>query len=317
MKDKSNTWFFIINPASGNGKAFQKWNALKPLLQQADIDFEFAETQQPLHAIELVEQATKQGYCKFAGLGGDGTNNEIINGILCQKNIPSSEIKYTLFPVGTGNDWVKHHNIPNHPQKWVTMLQNEHSILHDAGKAIYYQREQAQTRYFINVAGMAYDGFVGKALSEEKGQTLRKLKFLYLSVACLFQYNLSKARVEFDDEIVEDYFYLVNAGICKYSGGGMQMVPHSESSDGKLAITLARNLSKFDVIKSLPLLYNGKIEKHPLVTLHQTKKIKITSLEKTPTLLEVDGEFLGETPIEISIVEDALQVVVPNSLRRN
>ena len=308
--EKEKTWLFIINPASGNGKAKKYWRQIATVLERQKIPYHNVFTKEKLHAIELVNTAVKEGYRKIVAMGGDGTNNEVVNGILLQKTIPSTDIIYTLFPVGTGNDWIRQHRIPKRISKWVAMLQSEQTVLHDIGKVLYHHQGNEQERYFVNVAGMAYDGFVGKALEHHTGKFLRKLLYLYLAVTCLFKYKLTKAKVEFDGQVVEDYFYLINAGICKYSAGGMRTVPHADPSNGKIALTIARNLTKFNVLKSLPLLYNGKIGKHPLITLHQTKHIKVTANKDEPSFLEVDGEFLGQSPVEFFIIENALRVVV-------
>ena len=283
---------------------------MEPLLQQAQIQYCNVYTDYKLHAIELVEQAIKEGYRKIVAVGGDGTNNEVINGIMCQDIIPSNEILYTLLPIGTGNDWIRQHGIPKQKKAWIQMLLKQKSIWHNVGKVSFTKNKTQHDRYFINVAGMAYDGFVGKLLDNNKGQVFGKLRYLFAAVAGLINYELTKTSIEFDDISIENYCYLINVGICKYSGGGMQLVPHADPKQNSLAITIARNLTKLNVIKSLPLLYNGKLDQHPLISLHHTQQIRINSSDGAPTFLEADGEFLGESPIEITLVEKALQVVV-------
>lgn len=304
-------WYIIINPAAANKKAKKKWIQLEKILKSNGINFKTVWTERQNHATELAQEGIKAGFKKIIAVGGDGTSNEVINGIMMQNIVPSSEIKYTLLPIGTGNDWVKTHKIPKKIKAWIAMLKAEKIAFQDVGLVEYHQDGVCKTRYFPNVAGMAYDGFIGKVLSTRQGIASNKLRYLYLTLVCLFKYRLTRARVTFDDQVIDNYFYLINAGICKYSGGGMSLVPHAVPDDGKLAITLAGNLSKFNVIKSMPLLYNGKLAKHPQVDTYYTKKIKIEALNDDPTLLEVDGEFLGETPVEISIVEKALQLIVP------
>jgi len=117
--------------------------------------------------------------------------------------------------------------------------------------------------------------------------------------------------VIFDGQIDEDRYYLVNVGICKYSGGGMQLVPHAIPDNGKFALTIARHLTKMQVVMATPKFYNGKAGDHPKVELYEAKSIKVEALTNEPILLEVDGEFLGGTPVEFVLLENALQIIVP------
>ncbi len=308
---RDQVWYFIINPTSGQGKGKIQWTTIESALLQHQVPYDNVFTQHKLHALDLAKTAIENGYRKIVAVGGDGTNNEVVNGIMEQKTVPSTNILHTLFPIGTGNDWVRQYHISNELETWIQMLKMEYSTVQNVGKVTYYNNKRREQRYFVNVAGMAYDAYVGKALYENQGASLKRLRFLYLTVACLFKYQLRKAHIRFDDKEIKDYFYLINAGICKYSGGGMQLVPHAQPDDGQLAITIARNLNKWNVIKSLPLLYNGNIDQHSLISIHKTKKITVEAIGNQPTLLEVDGEFLGETPVEISIIEAALKIVIP------
>jgi diacylglycerol kinase family enzyme len=116
--------------------------------------------------------------------------------------------------------------------------------------------------------------------------------------------------VTFDGRTEEDHFYTINAGICRYSGGGMQLVPHARPDDGLLALTLARRISKLEVLLVTPLFYAGKIGWHPAVSMCQAKEILVEGLNGDSVLVEADGEFLGEGPERLGLREKALRVVV-------
>jgi len=159
------------------------------------------------------------------------------------------------------------------------------------------------------VAGMSYDAICVKA-SEDRGIfTSNKIMYLYLLFSCLRDFVAPRGRVFFDGKTDEDNYYLVNVGVCRYSGGGMQLVPHAIHDDGQFALTLARNLSKSEVIRITPSLYTGKAGEHPKVDLHYAKSIRVEADKNEPILLEVDGEFLGGTPAEFTLLEKALRVI--------
>ena len=122
---------------------------------------------------------------------------------------------------------------------------------------------------------------------------------------------MTKAKVFFDGQEDENYYYSINIGICSYSGGGMQTVPHAVEDDGLFALSLFGPFSKLGVLLNTYRFYNRSVGKHPLVDCYQVKRVKIEAPKSTPTLLEVDGEFLGETPVEFSLIEKGLQIIIP------
>lgn len=308
---KKERWFIIINPAACNGALGKKRSRLVPLLQRHLLSCKIAFTRHEGHAIQLAGQAIKQGYRKIIGVGGDGTNNEVINGIFQQKDVDTGQITYALLPLGTGNDWRKAYGIPRKINNWLEMISNGNITLQDVGKVSYYKNGRQEQRFFANVAGLAYDAFVTRYASKYKSWIVHKIFYHFLVLRCLFKYKLTKARISFDGTTVEDYVYTINAGICKYSGGGMQIVPHAIPDDGYFALTIAKRLTKLDVILNTFRFYNGTIGRHPKIDTFQVKQLRIEAIGEHPTLLETDGEFLGETPVEFEMLEKALKIVVP------
>lgn len=306
----SNTWFFIVNPKAGNGKARRKWLKYLPMLQKELGALEWAYTEHSGHAIDLVGTAISQGYRRIIAVGGDGTNNEVINGIFAQEAPIRSALLYALLPIGTGNDWIRTHSIPKKIDSWISMIKKEQTLLHDIGKVQYKNGETDGRRYFINVAGLAYDAYVVQMTDKYKHWISNKLFYLAFTLACLFRYRLSKASIQYGRQRVEGQFYTINIGICRHSGGGMQLVPHAIPNNGLFALTLASKMSKLSVILNTPKFYNGRIGNHSKVDLSVAETIQIATLEGPPLMLEVDGEWLGYGPVEFSILKKALRVVV-------
>ena len=308
---KRQTWFVIANPTAGNGTVRRHWDKTAKFLRENGLKFEVVFTKKKGHATQQAQEAIEAGYRKIIAVGGDGTANEVVNGIFLQQACPASQITFSLLPFGTGNDWIRTHRIPRKLNEWVSFIKRGKTTFQDIGLVTYFKEGQPHQRYFINVAGLAYDAFVLKKIKNHKFLTSSKLLYNIFVFGCLWQYRLTKARLIFDEQIVEDFFYTINAGICRYSGGGLQIVPHALPDDGKLALTFAGNISKWSILRALPLFFNGKIHRHPSVHIYQVKHIKIETLCSTTTFLEVDGEFLGETPVEISILEKALIIIAP------
>lgn len=305
-------WYIIVNPAAGAGEARKVWPRVEQLLQELGFSYTVQFTESKGHATRLAENAILRGHRCLLGVGGDGTNHEIVNGILGQAAVPSVDIEYALLPVGTGNDWARSYGIPHDPRARLTRLLDPQTVWQDAGLLEYADWDgNLQRRYFANVAGMAYDAFVVQQAEKQNVRLRSRLLYLLLIGRYLFNYRLAPARITIDGaRTEEDLFYTINAGICRYSGGGMQLVPQAVPDDGLLALTFARNVSKATVLLQTPRFYNGSILSHPKIEGMQARRIRVEQVGATPTLLEADGELLGQTPVDISIIEKALKIVL-------
>ena len=306
-------WGIIVNLTAGGGAVKKQWPAIEAALKAGLPVGQVWFTEYPKHAIELVDVAIKAGCRRLIAVGGDGTNHEVANGILMQQIVAPPEITYALLPVGTGNDWARTYQIPRGLKSWVEMVQEGKTRFQDAGKVEYRDKnEQNRTRYFVNVAGMAYDAFVVQYAESRRSPGAGRFYYLLMILWCLFRYRHVKSAVKHGNSRSEDYFYTINIGICRYSGGGIQMTPHALPDDGLLALTLAGRISKLGVLLATRRFYNGTISKHPKVSLFQTAALEVEAVGVMPVLLEADGEFLGQAPAKFSVVEKALCIVVPS-----
>ena len=307
---KTPHWFILFNPAAASGRLESKWPELEKLLQVQGFNYTVKFTQHRGHGIDLVEEAILKGHRHIIAVGGDGTNHEAINGIFKQKRISPTDVYYALIPFGSGNDWARHYKLEHNFAERLSKIQCLETKLQDIGWVQYQTEGQTHERYFTNVAGMAYDGYLVQQIASQKYKPAG-IQYLWMVLRYLFRYKLRKAQIQYDNRKVEDFFYTINVGICPYSGGGMQIVPQAIPDDGLLALTFARQIPQLEVLIQTHRFYNGSILKHPKVTgLNTEGPIRVNSLGDQPTLLEADGEFLGEAPAEFRILPKALHVVV-------
>jgi diacylglycerol kinase (ATP) len=166
-----------------------------------------------------------------------------------------------MFAAGTGNDWVKMHDIPSNLDAFIQMLKAEKTVFQDIGQ-IDYMDEQGdkQQHFFGNAGGLGYDSFVVKSVETARSRFFPK-KFSYLlhMMKCLWQYKAERVRIHHDGETTEDLFYTINFGINKFSGAGMQVTPQAIKDDGLLGFTMIRDIPRWKVITYIPLLYTGSI----------------------------------------------------------
>ena len=310
MNEKTK-WCFIVNPAAGGGKVNKRWPKIKTVLSESGIAFDALFSEKKMHVAELAKTAIENGCRHIVAVGGDGTAHETINGIFQQTVCPTDKITFCLLPIGTGNDWIKTHRIPKKFPKWLASFKKGKTVYQDIGFLLFQKNKKKEKRYFINVAGFSYDGYIAKKAEGVTATFFNSLFYLEMTARCLFNYKIPQLSVLFNNEKREGRLLTVNVGICRYSGGGMQLVPHANPNDGKLALTIAGTIKPLIVLLVSPLFYLGKIGWHPKVKFYKTKKIEIKPFNEMPVWAEADGEFLGEAPAEIGILPNALKIVVP------
>jgi len=303
-------WLVIVNPNAGSKKGARDWTKICHFLTQEGFDFHCVFTEHRNHAIHLTEQNLEKGYRYFIVVGGDGTMNEVLNGIMNQTMIPMEELNLGMIPVGTGNDWCRTFGIPFDYEKAINILKTKKIFKQDIGKVSYHKKNETLQRYFLNVAGMGYDALVAKKTNilKEKGKG-GPLAYIYFVFASLFQYKFMEGVIEVDDQVVfKGEIFSMNVGICKYNGGGMMQVPYAIPDDGLLDMMIIKKASKFIVIRHARKLYDGTLVDLPVVKTFRGKSIRIRSTGKI--YLETDGESLGHTPFTYDIIPRVLRVIV-------
>lgn len=299
-----NSWFLIVNPNSGTGNFQNSWKTIQECLNEQEIYYSFSFTQYPKHEIHLVEEAIQQGFRKIISVGGDGTLHHVLNGMMRQRYTNSSEIKLGVIPLGTGNDWIKTYDIPTDIEKAIQIVMNEQTDFQDVGLIEF---EESKQEYFINMAGIGYDGYVVNKLRALK--KFGSIAYLLSGLQGLLFYKKSNYRIEINNQRVEEKCLMVLFGICQYSGGGMQMTRDPNPKDGLLDVTIAKNFSFFDLILNLPKLYNGKIVNHQKVENFKVSSLRITDKSKLTSYIEADGELIGKGSLMVSILPKAIQVI--------
>ena len=170
MKE-TDKWLVVVNPRAGVGKCEKDWPIIKGLLTKAGFPFMSVQTERQFHAIEITRDLIiNQGFTKIIAVGGDGTLNEVVNGIFQQTRFATTDITLGMVTVGTGNDWGRMYSFPLDYEKAVQILKNELTFLQDVGKVKYRYHTGDDYRYFINMAGMGYDALVAKKNKSHESQ---------------------------------------------------------------------------------------------------------------------------------------------------
>ncbi|MGE5425196.1 MAG: diacylglycerol/lipid kinase family protein [Syntrophothermus sp.] len=307
-------WLVIVNPNAGVQKGLRDWPRILEILRREGLNFFHVITLHRDHANHLTVKYIAEGYRNIIVAGGDGTMNEVVNGIFTQITCSPHEITLGMIPVGTGNDWCRTFSIPFNYEEAIQILKRKTTVLQDTGKISFFRKEEHKTRYFMNIAGMGYDALVAKKtnLLKERGRG-GPFTYFYFVFSSLFQFKFPEAIVEVDDEqVFKGEIFSMNVGICKYNGGGMMQVPFAVPDDGLFDVTVIRKAPKWMVVLYARKLYDGSLVNLDFVKTFRGKSIRVRSTAKI--FLEADGESLGHSPFVYEILPRTLKVITGQNL---
>jgi diacylglycerol kinase (ATP) len=295
----------IVNPTAGAGKAAKIWPQIHNWLKNSGLSFDYELTEAPGHAVELAKAAVENGYEMVVSVGGDGTINEIVNGLYESGNI--KDIMLGIISTGTGSDYIRSVGLPRHFKEACQLLMNPRKQFVDLGVTEYTINGRKAKRLFVNCAGLGLDAEIVKATTKRLKTLGGKSSYLVgLLTTFLLFHNINLSLIL--DGKKEDYkgcTILVCNG--KYAGGNMLVAPHADPMDGFFDVMIIRELSKLDLLWSLPRIYRGTHLTHPKVTIKRVRDLYIDSTE--PISIQTDGELLGEAPAHFRVLPNVLSLV--------
>ena len=308
MNMNRSNWIAVVNRTAGTGKTGRDWPLIESLLHRHGIPFEPFFTSRRLHASVIARNKIQEGYSKIIVVGGDGTMNEVINGVFAQNRLRTNEVMLGMISVGTGNDWARMFNIPSDYEEAVLTIKKQKTFIQDAGLVRYLKNGKEWKRYFVNIAGMGFGARVVERTNrmKDRGRNGPMLYFTNIFYS-LLRYRSLVARISIDGTTFKRKIFLMNVGIGKYNGGGMMQVPHAIADDGLYSITLIRRMGRLNVIANIRRLYDGTITEHSKVETYTARSVLIEG----PSLLkiETDGESLGHGPMQFQIIPRSVRII--------
>jgi diacylglycerol kinase (ATP) len=296
----------IVNPIAGAGKSVKRWPEIRKLLSQSHYDFDYALTESRGHAIELAKTAAKSGYRTIVSVGGDGTINEIVNGIYQSGNIHN--VNMGIISTGTGADYIRTIGIPRYYADACKKLLSPRIKKVDIGRVECISKGEKLSRLFINFAGMGFDAEIVKATTikyKEWGSLAAYLMGLFHT---LITYENKNITIKLDGNEERGKFCTVIIGQGRYGGGGMMTTPNADVSDGLFDVLIIGNLDKYDLLKSLPSIYKGTHLAHPKVKVKRARNIEL--IPDTELSVQADGEILGNSPGTFQILPSVLNLII-------
>jgi len=276
----------ILNPVAGRGYGAKVEPEMRRLLEAEGFDFDLVRTARPLHAAELAAQAVGEGFEIVVAAGGDGTTNEVVNGLIAASK---DEVAGTLgiIPIGSGSDFANTVGVPPDLRGACRRLAHGQTRLVDVGRVTLPGQAP---RYFDNTLGVGFDGVV--AVETRKVKWLRGLA-LYLPVVLktvFLYYKAPLVTIEYDGQELVLPALMICVANGPREGGGFFVAPQAQPDDGLFDLCIAREVSRLAILGLIPHFMKGTHVGREPITMARAKRVTISS--PNDLVAHMDGEIL-------------------------
>ncbi|MCC7117266.1 MAG: diacylglycerol kinase family lipid kinase [Anaerolineales bacterium] len=302
-------YFVIVNPTSGRGLGGRSIPQIEAALKTNGLDFTLTQTQKMWHAAELAETAAQNGYDVIVCAGGDGTVNETINGIMRARQKGFAHSAFAVLSIGTGNDFAGGVGIPTNLNDGLKALKANRRKRVDVG--LVKGGDYPEGRYFGNGIGAGFDAAVGH--EADKVRWTRGLPAYLIGVVktVFLYYNPARTEIILDqEETITQISLMISVMNGRRMGGGFQLAPEGDPTDGFFDLCIAESASKFRILSMLPHFILGTQKKLPEVKMRRAKTVAIKTLDQTFPA-HADGEFisLNASTLTLELLPAALEII--------
>jgi YegS/Rv2252/BmrU family lipid kinase len=272
----------------------------------AGLDGDALVSTRPGEITELAERAARAGAGLVVVVGGDGTVNEAVNGLLRTDDPP----ELAVIARGTGDDFIRTHGIPSSVDRAIEVARSGVGRPVDAGRIEYRTRDGGwATHHFANVASVGMSGAVARRANATSKALGGRITFFYALTREFVVWRNTEVAVEVDGETRRGRMHDVIVANGGYHGGAMKLAPDARPDDGVFDIVLIGDVSKLDFVTTAPKLYTGRHVGHPKVEVLRGAIVRVEA--PVPLPIEADGEVLGTTPARFEVVPQAYRVRAP------
>ena len=296
---------FLVNPASANGSTGRRWPELARRAAAAGLEGATLFSERQGHLAELAREAALDGAELLVVVGGDGSVNEVANGLAGLGRQP----EIAVVPRGTGWDFSRTFGIPRKIDDAVQIALEGDVRTIDLGRASYRAWDGSDaTASFANVASAGMSGAIAKRANETTKALGGKASYLWATFAVFSGWEATEIEVVVDGERRTGRMFDVVVANGRFFGGGLQICPEAEPDDGLFDVLTIGDVTKRDLVQTMPKMYRGTHLPHPKAELLRGSSVTVTS--ETPLPIELDGEQPGTTPVTFEVA-GALRLRVP------
>jgi len=290
----------IVNPTAGAGGG----GRLVPWLREqlaASPGAELHVTQDAAESEARAAAAAERGCERVVAVGGDGTVQAVLNGLLGQ----ARDVELGVLAVGTGNDLARSLGLSLVPgEAWREAIGPSTRRI-DVARA---RNGDGLERWFASAGGIGFDAQVAAAMSTRRGWQAGQAGYLLTTLAELRRFENRSIKMTLDGERSERRVLLIAIANGAFYGGGMRIAPDAQPDDGLLDLCVVGNVSRLTAIRELPNLYRGTHVRNRAVSMHVARSVLIEG--DTETRVHLDGEPFGGLPLEVALEPAALSVAV-------
>ncbi len=295
----------IVNLTAGGGKPHKHLNGVLEFLKENGLNFKVSYTSHHGEAVELAQKAADNGAELIVSVGGDGTVNEIVNGIMKSKNDPSLGI----IPLGWANDFIKSTDIPS------DIIEACKILIKGKIKKIDTGLINSQT-YFANICGVGFDAEVARLANQMKSKhpnlhILSAFVYVFATVKKLLSpFSYHNVKIKFDGQEIHSKILFIAISNGKFYGGRFKITPEAILDDGLLEICTVEEMGRLKYLMSIPKVFKGTHASIKGINFYRTKEVVIQSSE--PILAQVSGEVIeGQKEFTITLLPKSLKLIVP------
>jgi diacylglycerol kinase (ATP) len=298
---------FLVNPASANGATGPRWPQLAHELALAGLTGDALFSERPGELGALARRAVDEGATLLVVVGGDGSVNEVANGIAGRDGV-----EIAVLARGTGWDFVRTFGISRKPADVAATALDGKTRTIDLGRVTYRSWSGAEaSAWFANVASAGMSGAIAKRANETTKVLGGKVSYALATIAVFARWRNGEVRVDVDGITRGGRMQDVIVANGRYLGGGMKICPEAEPDDGLFDVLLIGDVTRAELLQTMPKLYRGTHLPHPKGELLRGRVVTVESEEPLP--IELDGEQPGTTPARFEVVPGALRVRVPSA----
>lgn len=299
----------IVNPVAGKGAAKKLLPEIEALLESLGVDYDLEVTAYPGHAIQLAEEAGSNRYDTVVAVGGDGTANEVINGLMKAANNSRLSANLAVLPVGRGNDFSFGMGVPQDLEAACKLLMDGKTRKIDIG--FVKGGDFPEGRYFGNGVGIGFDTVVGFEAAKLPSFISGIPAYLIAALKTIFLFfNAPTIQLDIDGDLLEQPCLLVSLMNGRRMGGSFMFAPDSASDDGLLNLCIAGQVTRWQVLGLFPKVMAGTQATHPAIKMPIGTHIKIKAI--TGTLpVHADGETIcvAGDRLDVEVLRERLNLV--------
>jgi YegS/Rv2252/BmrU family lipid kinase len=303
--------FFVVNPHSAHGRTAKAWPEIKAMAEKTLGPVTAGFTERMGHATDLVRAALHQGFNFIVSVGGDGTNNEVVNGFFESGRAVNPEAAMGIVCSGTGSDLIRTLLIPRDFHQAIPMIPTWDPKPTDAGRLTFINHQGRETaRLFINITSAGVGGEVDDRVNKTTKIFGGKASFLWGSLRGALAYTNKRLTIRLDNgEPFERTVFNLAVSNGQFFGAGMQTAPRAEVDDGLFDVVVMGDFSFFEQLRLSRLIYSGAHLGMAKVESFRAKKVELTCPDRV--LLDVDGEQPGMLPATLELLPAAIKIVRP------